>query len=289
MMEKWYNKKTTIFREKGHVTMDLNKFFYELDDLLAKGLGEEAIEFIQESMEEARKLEDTRALIAIYNEAGGICRAYSKYEEAENYLTEALSLVIDMGAAGTESHATTLINYGTLLGNWERFEEATDILSDAATILAGLGMTEDYRMAALYNNMSWVSQEVGNMEDASDYLNKALFLLKAIPDSEGEMAVSYTNLANLYWAQGMYDEAKVTLLKAMDIYRDYADLRNDGKYAAVISSLANIYYAEADYEKAAVLCKEAMDVIEAEFGQNNEWKIVEDNLKECEKKLAEVQ
>ena len=92
--------------------MDLNKFFYELDELLAKGKGEEAIAYIQGAMVEARETKDTKALIAIYNEAGGLCRDFSRYEDAENYYTEALSLIIDMGAAGSESHGTTLINYG---------------------------------------------------------------------------------------------------------------------------------------------------------------------------------
>ena len=265
--------------------MDLNKFFYELDELLSKGQGEEAIEYIQDAMKEARETDDTKALIAIYNEAGGLCRDFSKYEEAENYYTEALSLIIDMGAAGSESHGTTLINYGTLLGNWEKYEEANEMFSQAASILAGLGMGNDYRMAALYNNMSWTMQEQGKLEDASEFLSRALYLLKAIPDCEGEQAASYTNLANLYWEQGLLDEAKVTLLKAIEIYKDQVYLRSEGRYAAAIATLANIYFSEEEYEKAAALCKEAMKEIESEFGKNDAWEVINENLKECQNKL----
>lgn len=276
-------------RQKGHFIMDLNKFFYELDELLAKGQGEEAIAYIQTAMEEARKLDDTKALIAIYNEAGGLCRDFSKYEDAENYYTEALSLIIHIGAAGSESHGTTLINYGTCLANWQKYEEAIEMFSEAASILAGLGMGTDYRMAALYNNMSWVLQEQGKLEDASEYLNRALFLLNAVPDSEGEQAASLTNLANLYWEQGLLDEAKVTLLKALDIYKEQVHLRREGRYAAVIATLANIFFSEGDYERAATLCKEAMNEIEAEFGQNDAYKVIEANLQECENKLADAE
>lgn len=267
--------------------MDLNKFFYELDDLLAKGQGEEAISYIQDAMEEARKLNDTKALIAIYNEAGGICRDFSRYEDAENYYTEALSLIIDMGAAGSESHGTTLINYGTCLSNWQKHDEAIEMFGQAASILAGLGMGNDYRMAALYNNISWVFQEQGNLEDASEYLNRALFLLNSIPDCDGEKAATYTNLANLYWEQGLLDEAKVTLIKAIDIYKEQVSLRSEGRYAAAIASLANIYFSEEVYDKAAKLCEEAMKEIEAEFGQNDAYKVIEANLEECKAKLAE--
>ncbi len=266
--------------------MDLNKFFYELDQLLGRGKGEEAIAFIQSAMEEARALNDTKALIAIYNEAGGLCRDFSRYEDAENYYTEAISLIIDMGAGGSESHGTTLINYGTCLANWQKYDEATEMFSMAASILASLGMGTDYRMAALYNNMSWVLQEQGNLEDASEYLDRALFLLKAIPDSEGEEAATYTNLANLYWEQGLLDEAKVTLIKAVEIYKDQEFLRSEGRYAAAIATLANIYFSEEDYEKAATLCKEAMKEIEKEFGQNDAYRVIAANLEECESKLA---
>lgn len=265
--------------------MDLNKFFYTLDGLLSKGMGQQAIEFIQESIEEARKEKDEKALIAIYNEAGGICRDFSKYEEAEQYYKEALAGITNLKAEGSESHGTTLINYGTCLANWGRYDEAAAKFSEAASILAGLGLGNDYRMAALYNNMSWVAQEQGSMEDAGDYLNRALFLLKRIPDSEGEQAASYTNLANLYWAQGLLQEAKVTLIKAVEIYKDQEALRSEGRYAAAISSLANIYFSDGDYEKSAVLCKEAMNEIEKEFGQNDAWHVVAENLAEAEAKL----
>lgn len=267
--------------------MDLNKFFYELDELLSNNRGEEAITFLQKSMEEARKLDDTRALIAIYNEAGGLCRDFSRYEEAENYYTEALSLIIHIGANGSESHGTTLINYGTLLANWQKYDDATEMFGQAAAILAGLGMGNDYRMAALYNNMSWVLQEQGKLEDASEYLNKALFLLKAIPESEGEQAASYTNLANLYWELGLLDEAKVTLLKAVEIYKEQVYLRNEGRYAAAIATLANIYFSENDFEKAATLCREAMNEVEKEFGQNDAYGVIAANLAECQAKMAE--
>ena len=263
--------------------MDLNKFFYELDELLSKGNGEEAIAYIQSAMEEARKLDDTKALIAIYNEAGGLCRDFSRYEDAENYYTEALSLIIDMGGAGSESHGTTLINYGTCLSNWQKYDEAVEMFGMAASILARLGMGNDYRMAALYNNISWVYQEQGNLEEASEYLNKALFLLNAIPDCEGEKAATYTNLANLYWEQGLLDEAKVTLLKVIEVYKEQVYLRS----AAAIASLANIYFSEEVYDKAARLCEEAMKEIEAEFGQNDAYKVIEANLEECKAKLEE--
>ena len=121
----------------------------------------------------------------------------------------------------------------------------------------------------------------------SEYLNRALLLLNAVPDSEGEQAASLTNLANLYWEQGLLDEAKVTLLKAVEIYKEQVYLRREGRYAAAIATLANIYFSEENYERAAILCKEAMNEIEAEFGQNDAYKVIEANLEECQVKLAE--
>lgn len=265
--------------------MDLNKFFYDLDELLSKGKSREAVEFIQGAIDKAAEKDDKRALIAMYNEAGGLLRDFSKHEQAEEYYNEAFLLIRELDARGRESYGTTLINYGTCLADQGKFKEAESVFSEAVAVLSGLEKEDDYRMAAIYNNMSWIAQEQGNMQDAGDYLNKALLLLKRVTGTEGEQAASYTNLANLYWAQEAFEEAKVMLIKAIDIYKDRESLKSEGRYAAAISSLANIYFSEGEYEKCAVLCREAMKEIEKEFGQNDAWHIISDNLAEAERKL----
>ena len=265
--------------------MDLNKFFYDLDELLSKGKSREAVEFIQGAIDKAAEKDDKRALIAMYNEAGGLLRDFSKHEQAEEYYNEAFLLIRELDARGSESYGTTLINYGTCLADQGKFKEAESVFSEAVAVLSGLEKEDDYRMAAIYNNMSWIAQEQGNMQDAGDYLNKALLLLKRVTGTEGEQAASYTNLANLYWAQEAFEEAKVMLIKAIDIYKDRESLKSEGRYAAAISSLANIYFSEGEYEKCAVLCREAMKEIEKEFGQNDAWHIISDNLAEADRKL----
>ena len=77
------------------------------------------------------------------------------------------------------------------------------------------------------------------------------------------------------------------LIKAVDIYKEKEYLRSEGRYAAAISALANIYFSEGDYMRSAALCLEAMDEIEREFGRNDAWKVVEQNLKEAEDKIRE--
>lgn len=268
--------------------MDINGFFYDLDDMMAKGRAKEAIIFIGDGIAQAEKEGDKKSLIALYNEAGGLCRDFSKYDEAEAYYTDALALINEIDATDSESHATTLINYGTCLGNRGELEKAAGMFSQAAGILVSLGMDRDYRMAALYNNMSWIAQEKGDLTDAEDYLNKAILLLRGVEDSEGEQAASYTNLSNIYWAGGRLDEAKVMLIKAIDIYKEREYLRREGRYAAAVSALANIYFSEGDYEKSASLCREAMAEIEKEFGKNDAWHVVADNLAAAEEKVDKM-
>ena len=89
--------------------MDVNRFFYDLDDMLSKGKAKEAVQYVNEAIGQAEKEQDKRALVAVYNEAGGLCRDFSRYEEAESYYKEALSLIEEMGAAESESHGTTLM------------------------------------------------------------------------------------------------------------------------------------------------------------------------------------
>ena len=167
---------------------------------------------------------DKKALAALYNEAGGLCRDFSRYEEAKKYYDSALDLIAELEAEGSESHGATLINYGTCLGYEKKYEQAA----------------------------------------------------------------TYVNLSNIFWARGELDEAKVTLLKALEIYKERPSLGSEGRYAAAASALANVYYSEGEYERAAVLCQEAMDELEREFGRNDAWKTVAENLREAKRRAEDA-
>ena len=61
--------------------MDMNKFFYDLDQLLADKKFAEAEEYMKDGLKKAEEECDAGATISICNELGGYYRATSRYAE----------------------------------------------------------------------------------------------------------------------------------------------------------------------------------------------------------------
>ena len=129
--------------------MDMNQFFYDLDQLLADKKFEEAEEYRKNGLKKAEDDCDAGATIAICNELGGYYRATSRYAEGIPLYEKALELIYQLGLNGTEHHGTTLVNYATTVTLIGDVQKALELDTAAATIFAEAGFAMDYRLATL--------------------------------------------------------------------------------------------------------------------------------------------
>ena len=257
--------------------MDMNQFFYDLDQLRADKKFEEAEEYMKNGLKKAEDDCDAGATIAICNELGGYYRATSRYAEGIPLYEKALELIYQLGLNGTEHHGTTLVNYATTVTLIGDVQKALELDTAAATIFAEAGFAMDYRLATLYNNMSFLCMDLGHYEEAETSLNDALYILKTLDDQ----AVTYSNLAGVYIAMDKLAEAKVTVKKALDIFIT-ENGRNDVHYAGAVNTLGEIYFREENYEKAAALFEEAMILTARDFGaETHSYAILCRNLAAC--------
>lgn len=127
-----------------------------------------------------------------------------------------------LGLGGSEHHATTLINFGTNYAVKGQPKEALAIFEEVASMLKNLGLSEDYRTATLYNNMSILCQDMGDFDKALYHLHKALEILTSLAESEIEIAVTYTNMAQIFVQSGRIDDAFEAASKSLEIF-DRAD------------------------------------------------------------------
>ncbi|MGN0714937.1 MAG: tetratricopeptide repeat protein, partial [Anaerovoracaceae bacterium] len=143
-----------------------------------------------------------------------------------------------------------------------------------------------YRLATLYNNMSFLCMDLGHYEEAETSLNDALYILKALDDSEIDVAVTYSNLANVYLAMNRLEEAKVTVKKALDLFiAESGD--TDVHYAGAVSTLGAIYFREENWEKAAALMETALKLNARDYGEENQsYAILSSNLADCLEKMG---
>ena len=266
--------------------MEMNNFYYQVDRLFEEKKVKEAEEFMKETLAQAEAESDAGAVITVCNELGGYYRALSRYSDGIPLYEKALKLMCDMGLARSEHYGTTLVNYATTYTMAGDTIKALNLYTEAAEIYAEAGLGADYRLATLFNNMSFLCQDLEDYPQAQEYLEKALFILKGLEESEIEVAITYSNLANVYLAMGQIDEAKVTIKKAVDLFIGESG-DSDVHYAGAVCTLGEIYFKEADYEKAAALFREAMKLTERDYGTENlSYAVLCENLALCLKELG---
>lgn len=261
--------------------MDMNVFFYEVDQLFAEKKLDEAEEYMKNALAQAEEECDAGAVISICNELGGFYRAFSRYSEGVPLYEKALQCIHDLGLDGTEHHGTTLVNYATTITQMGDIQKALALDTEAAGIFASAGFALDYRLATLYNNMSFLCMDLGHYEEAETSLNDALYILNTLDDTEIDVAITYANLACVYVAMNKLAEAKVTVKKALDGFiAESGD--TDVHYAGAVCTLGEIYYKEEDYEKAAALFEKAMELTRRDYGDRTQsYAILCRNLAAC--------
>lgn len=261
--------------------MEMNNFYYEVDRLFEEKKIQEAEDFMKDTLAQADAENDAGAVITVCNELGGYYRAVSRYSDGIPLYEKALRLMRDMGLERSEHYGTTLVNFATTYTMAGDIVRALNLYTEAAEIYAEAGLGNDYRLATLFNNMSFLCQDLEDYPQAQEYLEKSLFILKALEESEIEMAITYSNLANVYLAMDQISEAKVTVKKALDLFIGESG-DSDVHYAGAVCTLGEIYFREADYEKAAALFREAMKLTERDYGTDNlSYAVLCENLALC--------
>ena len=236
---------------------------------------------MKDTLAQAEAENDAGAVITVCNELGGYYRAVSRYSDGIPLYEKALRLMRDMGLERSEHYGTTLVNFATTYTMAGDIVRALNLYTEATEIYAEAGLGTDYRLATLFNNMSFLCQDLEDYPQAQEYLEKSLFILKALEESEIEMAITYSNLANVYLAMDQISEAKVTVKKALDLFIGESG-DSDVHYAGAICTLGEIYFREADYEKAAALFREAMKLTERDYGTDNlSYAVLCENLALC--------
>lgn len=267
--------------------MEMNNFYYQVDRLFEEKKLNEAEEFMKETLAQAEAESDAGAVITVCNELGGYYRAVSRYSDGIPLYEKALKLMRDMGLARSEHYGTTLVNYATTYTMAGDTIKALNLYTEAAEIYAEAGLGADYRLATLFNNMSFLCQDLEDYPQAQEYLEKSLFILKGLEESEIEVAITYSNLANVYLAMDRIDEAKVSVKKALDLFIGESG-DSDVHYAGAVCTLGEIYFKEADYEKAAALFRESMKLTERDYGEDNlSYAVLCENLALCLKELGD--
>lgn len=269
--------------------MDINVFFAKLDTFFANKDMQAAEAYMKESLNAAEDSGDLSSATAICNELGGYYRKLSRYKEGAALYEKALAYLEQLGLSGSEHHATTLINYATTCTQAGEREKALFFFQKAAEIFAEKGLTADYRVATLHNNISSLYQDAADLPNAEKHLRMALSVLEGLAGTGLEVAITYTNWAQLCLAADRLADAEEKVLLALSAF-EKAGGSHDTHYAAAVNVSGKINYIKGDYPAAIAQFKEAMELIQQEFGDGNmSYAVLCDNTARCYRQLGDAE
>lgn len=265
--------------------MNINKIFAHVDELFENKNTDKVEPYLKDCIRQAEREDDLGSLIAICNELGGFYRALGRYEEGIPLYKKALSAVSTLGLQDTEHHATTLMNFATTYAVKGDPEQALKFFSLAAEIFRRANISSDYRIATLHNNMSILCQDTGDFKSALFHLQTALEVLKNLEKSEIEIAITYTNMAQIHLQAQEPDSAFAAIQNSIDIFQSQ---KQDVHYSAALETLGQIYLAQGKPEDALKCFKEAKALTERDYGQDSlAFESIVQAISECEKTMAQ--
>jgi tetratricopeptide (TPR) repeat protein len=248
--------------------MDMNQFFHKLDSLInTKGL-KEGESYVKQSLSEAQKDGDYKAVVSIANELGGMYRVTGRLSEAMNVYELSVSILKLLKLEHTTEYGTTLINLASVHSEGKEYIEALALYQQAAQIYEKSGVSNDYNTATLYNNISQAYDGLEENHKAVKSAEKALKIIKKLPGKEIETATSYTTLAVRYIHNQRYTEAEECIKKAEDIFLNTGKKNVNPHYAATLAAKGELYYYKGNTELAEKNFEQAIMIIREKFGEN---------------------
>ncbi len=236
----------------------------KLDMLLSKNDLNAADELLCCWEKEARSFGDTRGLLEILNEIIGLSRQTSNKEKGLKAVEDAFKIIDDENMCETVSAGTIYINGATTMKAFGKANEAIAYYQKAREIFEKENSVDTFRRAALLNNMASAYTEIKEFNKAEEKYLSAIKLLKSTGKNNGEIAVSYINLAHLYHDMDIYDERISACMDTAWEYLEPAKNNQDGNYAFICAKCAPAYGFFGYFLQKAELEKRSEEI----YGRN---------------------
>lgn len=245
----------------GAIAMD--RVMEKLDRLYAADDTAGAKRHLLYWMEEAKLAGDERAQLTIGNELMGLYRMAGEGDASVRYAETTAALVRKLGLENTATAATVCVNCGTVYTAVGRTEDALAQYRMAEDLYARLLDPVDERVGSLYNNMAACLTKLEQYRDAMESYSKALSIMRQIPGSEPEIAITLLNIADLLRdAYGLADACERIddcTQHAHDLLETEGLVR-DGRYAQACAKCAPVFEYYGWFVYAKELRKRAADI-----------------------------
>lgn len=193
-----------------------------------------ALEYTQEALALATKIDDKKGIAASYNNLGVAYKNQGVLDKSLGYYFESLKGYEALN--NKEGIATTKNNIATIYSMKGDLEEAKKYLEDSYKKFSELG--DERKIIGSLNNLGTLFTETLMFDKAAEYFNQAYELSVKLKEPFSD---PMNNMGNLYFRQGDYPQAIEYYQKALALER----IQNDR--LGILNSITNIGIA---YTKA---------------------------------------
>lgn len=219
--------------------------------------------------------------IKMLNELGGTLKYIGYYEEAENKLEEAKTIILKKYGENNLAYATTLLNLTEVYRYAGKHSLLEDNYKKIMKIYEENKADDSFAFAGLCNNFGLYYQNINEFTKAYELHIKSLKILKNLDKEEYllEYAVTLSNLFNPCLQIGMKERAVDYLDKSLAIFEKSVGIKHP-LYAASLNNMAVYYFNEKDYQKAVEFFEKAAEISKITMGEESDnYKNVMSNIK----------
>lgn len=208
---------------------------------------------------------DTRGELTILNEKVGLYRKLGKKEQCFSAVNMCISLLDSGEFDNTVTKGTTLLNCATGYCAFEKFEKALPLYRQASELYEKYLKPDDERLGGLYNNTAICLMRLKKYDESRAQLLKAIEIMSNVPHSEGEIAISCCNLADLESAENGMEKAEEKISEYLEKAEELLNtptLPRDGNYAFICEKCAGTFDYYGFFITARELAKRAREIYE---------------------------
>ncbi|VXA98427.1 conserved exported hypothetical protein [Flavobacterium sp. 9AF] len=284
------NKKSGLdlaLKSKNNQTIALKML--ELGTIYSQyGLYANALSYYQEALKQIQTSKKDSLFVQINNAIGKVNHAMHKYEQAQPFLQEALTVAKQLQYTKGQALAFSLL--GENAEKRGKYETALAFENKSLTFFNN--QKDSLEIAVVYENMGSIYEDLEQFDKAYDYFNKAFLLLKGSQTKQEANVLN--NLGDVYRKKGQvnigipYTNSSLNLAKKLNdnhlLESGHKDL---AKAYALLSNYEKAYEHKLladDYNQKAVANenKNLVNLLQADYKINqkeNQIKILQEQNK----------
>lgn len=215
--------------------------------------------------EEAKISNDIRGELTVLNEKIGLYRKTGKKEQCLSAIDKCLALSENGEFENTITRGTSYLNCATGYCAFDEYKRALPLYEKATGIYEKYLKNTDGRLGGLYNNTAICLMRLNKYEQSRMLFDKAIEIMSKIENAEGEIAITYCNLADLESAQNGMEKAEEKINECLERAEELLNtktLPRDGNYAFICEKCAGTFGYYGFFMTEKELLKRAREIYE---------------------------